>query len=288
MDRLRNTYPRSHFQALGIEGIELFGHQRFLGAQQRLPDHSHPHCIEICILTSGRQCFVVGGASYWMHGGQAFLTFPGEVHSTGEQPMERGELFWAIMDLRPVENFLGLGDTLASVVREALSRLRERLFDIDPGMRASLEALARELHAPKPNASRVHESLCRLVNSVIEAEQRCNTRHGECFEIVIRHIEENLHKPLRVAELASRAELSESHFKTTFRRIFGVGPSEYVARARIESAKNRLATSSASVTDIALDLGFSSSQYFCYVFRRMTGSTPRQYRTRRQLDPLRS
>lgn len=244
--------------------------------------------MEICVLTNGRQCFSVGGTSYWMQGGQAFLTFPGEAHGTGEQPMERGELFWAIVDLRPVENFLGLGSALVSVARNELLGLRERLFDVDPGLVPALNALARDLRAPRPNGARVHEGLCRFLNGVIEAEHRCGARRGERFEPIIRHVDENLHRPLRVAELARRANMSESHFKSTFRRSFGVAPAEYVTRARVERAKDRLLTSNARVTEIAFDLGFSSSQYFCYVFRRMTGRTPREYRQRQTPDPMRA
>ena len=54
-------------------------------------------------------------------------------------------------------------------------------------------------------------------------------------------------------------------------------------RDKIEAAKRLLHQDSTSVTGIALDLGFVSSQYFATVFKRITGVTPSRYRHRREV-----
>ena len=57
-----------------------------------------------------------------------------------------------------------------------------------------------------------------------------------------------------------------------------MGSNEYIAMHRVGRAKRLLWHPEYSVTDVAMQCGFSSSQYFCRVFRRMVGQTPAQYR----------
>ncbi|MBC8010767.1 MAG: helix-turn-helix transcriptional regulator, partial [Burkholderiales bacterium] len=100
------------------------------------------------------------------------------------------------------------------------------------------------------------------------------------FAKVLAHVAEHLAEPdvLDVGSLARIAELSVSRFKTRFKAEFGVPPAEYVLRARVEEARRRLARPGATVTYVALDLGFSSSQYFATSFKRLTHSTPSGFR----------
>ena len=57
-----------------------------------------------------------------------------------------------------------------------------------------------------------------------------------------------------------------------------VTPGEYLTQRRVHMAKMFLADSSQSITAIAHSLGYSSSQYFATIFKKLTGVTPRAYR----------
>lgn len=81
-------------------------------------------------------------------------------------------------------------------------------------------------------------------------------------------------------DLARHARLSLSHFKKRFRTETGLSPRQFILRDKIEAAKRILNEQPTSVTHIALDLGFVSSQYFATVFKRITGETPSRYRDR--------
>ena len=263
---------------LGVGGIELLGYQRFSSAQNRLPDHEHTHCLEICLLARGLQYFALGETPYWMRGGQVFLTFPGETHSTGDQPMERGELFWLLVDLRPRRNFLGLGPVVGEEFRRNLSGSRSRLFSVPKETFTAMRQLKRELGKPDVRASRLVEALCCVMNRIIAASCDSATVRNDRFQTVFGFIEQNLHNPLSVGSLARRSGLSESQFKASFKEAVGVPPGEFVNRRRVERARALLRETDRSVTEIALDLGFSTPQYFASVFRRITGITPGQCR----------
>ena len=78
--------------------------------------------------------------------------------------------------------------------------------------------------------------------------------------------------------MARKAHLSASQFKSRFEKETGVSPWQYILNARIEAAKQRLTAGDESITQIAMDLGFASSQYFATTFKRITGVTPHGYR----------
>ena len=77
--------------------------------------------------------------------------------------------------------------------------------------------------------------------------------------------------------------LSLSRFKTRFKHEVGVAPGGYIIMRKVEKAKELLGDRDRSITDIAFDLGFSSSQYFATVFKKLIGLTPSEYRKLRNL-----
>lgn len=89
-------------------------------------------------------------------------------------------------------------------------------------------------------------------------------------------------KPLTIAGLAARARLSPFHFIRAFRAAYGATPHQYLRRQRIERAKELLVTTPVSITEICDRIGFQSLGSFSFLFRRLTGETPAQFRAQRR------
>jgi AraC family transcriptional regulator len=83
-----------------------------------------------------------------------------------------------------------------------------------------------------------------------------------------------------VESLARHAGVSPYHFVRTFERATGVTPHQYVLRARLRLAAQRLADPHAKIVDIALDCGFNDVSNFNHAFRAEFGASPRAYRLR--------
>ena len=92
------------------------------------------------------------------------------------------------------------------------------------------------------------------------------------------YIHAHAEEPLTVATVAEAVGLSANYLGELFKAEFGLSVHDYVNRLRIERARDLLALSDRSVTDIALAVGFDGPSYFGKVFRRATGHTPRAYR----------
>jgi transcriptional regulator GlxA family with amidase domain len=85
-------------------------------------------------------------------------------------------------------------------------------------------------------------------------------------------------QPLDIPALADIALVSEAHFIRTFSTTFGETPHHYLQRRRVERSMFLLRETDHSVTDICLEVGFSSLGTFSRTFRDIVGESPTDYR----------
>jgi AraC-like DNA-binding protein len=83
-----------------------------------------------------------------------------------------------------------------------------------------------------------------------------------------------------VRDVASQVEISLFHFIRQFEAVFGETPHQLRIRTRIERAKRLLAVGELSVTEVCLELGFSSLGSFSDSFARRVGESPSAYQRR--------
>ena len=100
---------------------------------------------------------------------------------------------------------------------------------------------------------------------------------------VLDYIRENLSHDLTLAELASVAGLSPSHFKTQFRESMGMPVHQYVVSVRVDYAQDLLVRTSLPLVEIALRSGFYNQSHLSRHLRRSFGTTPAELR--RQAQP---
>jgi AraC-like DNA-binding protein len=94
-------------------------------------------------------------------------------------------------------------------------------------------------------------------------------------------------QPLDVPALAAIAHVSPAHFIRTFRATFGETPHRYLQRRRVERAMAELRDGESTVTDICMDVGFTSLGTFSRTFREIVGCSPTAYRARHRGAPVR-
>ncbi len=87
-------------------------------------------------------------------------------------------------------------------------------------------------------------------------------------------------EPLDVRAVAAVAYISEAHFSRCFRDVFGETPHRYLQRRRVERSMFLLRETDRSITDICLDVGFTSLGTFSRTFRAIVGESPSDYRVR--------
>jgi AraC family transcriptional regulator len=95
----------------------------------------------------------------------------------------------------------------------------------------------------------------------------------------------SLSEHLTLDDVAAAAGVHPVHLAHTFRRVFGQTVGGYMRQLRIEHACDHLATSCASMADVALGAGFFDQSHFCRVFKREMRMTPSEYRRAHGFTP---
>jgi len=270
--------------------IILLGHYKYNRVYPGLPPHQHQGIIEICYCVKGEQVYEVGSKSYKIKGGDVFITFPDEWHSSDGEPEDRGELFWMLVDInqaRKNTSFLNLRGDLVHVFCDSLLNIPERHFKGTPELKNILQQLLKfhDLKTMDPlDALWVNHLITGFLLEVIAASKRPQFQvKNDSLSKIINFIEENLEANFSIAQLADLVNLSESRFKSWFKLQTGLPPLEFTTRKKITYAKALLKKKDYTIVDISYKLAFSSPQYFSRVFKKYTGSLPSESRKEENL-----
>lgn len=258
-----------------IQGIPTFGYRKKKGIDSDIPWHYHRNRFEFHYLIQGSLSFVVGEQEYALQNGDVFVTFPNELHKTGEQNVMR-QLYW--FSVEDDENILGLGTEWSQRLMDGLRGLQNRIIPVGGEMKALLKEVFENIVSSEPN-KQMYASLQMgtALYKIIEYDRLLMERRvSEEICLALDFIEQNKDRNILLEEVAERCHLSLSHFKLRFKRETGSTPAFYIQKKRIDQAKELLKTGH-SVTETAHALGFCSSDYFSTVFRRITLTTPSQY-----------
>ena len=96
-------------------------------------------------------------------------------------------------------------------------------------------------------------------------------------------IDKNLHGTIHTRDLSAVARRSAAHFARSFKQSFGESPHAYVMRRRLEKACHLMITSSESLSQIALSVGFSDQSHLCKRFKQALGQSPSNWRREREI-----
>jgi AraC-like DNA-binding protein/uncharacterized cupin superfamily protein len=264
---------------LGALGFNVLTHLKLEANLPALPEHIHIDQMEITYVFNGIHYYHVGGDEYIVRGGEMFITFPNEVHSTNLHPFEKSEYYYLHVDtLNNTGSFLGIADSdeAANLARQ-LNRLPSRHFTAPRNCKGLLDDILR-IAAQRPPLwrTKLRTLSFQLFGGVIENEHLVARSVSPEIQKAIHYIESNLFEPLELLHVSDYVHLSLSHFKARFKKETGISPSDYVMRKKVSKACELLLGGS-SITNTAYSLSFSSAQYFTRVFKQYNSISPRQY-----------
>ena len=268
---------------------------------QRLATHAHP-TLEWCFTRRGRCRWLLPDRHLEAESGDLFVALPGEPHGCLSDSVDPDHNLAIGFDRSRL--LLNPRDGLAAAAHEGHAVQEEAALDHQRLLRgvhgfaplhdkllAELDGLAsaaapmRTLSVAMIQAVLVELFVTVARHVIAEALAQplpATLRHAAPEEIrrVVAWLPGRLADPPDLAEMAAVAGLSPGHFTVCFKRATGDTPIEYLTRLRLDEAGRRLrAAPTTSVTEIAMGLGFTSSQYFAAQFRRHHGVTPSAWRS---------
>jgi len=260
----------------GVEALRCFGVNLRHQAGLPLQDHIHSGCMEIVFFLSGFQVYEASGSLFHLRGSDIFVTYPDEPHSSAGYLEDVNDMIWLQLDLSPSVSFFGLTEDRAALLRSALLAL-PRIFSGTDALRQMLQDSFYLLASPDPFSRLSGEQtlLCALFQ-LIQCSHLPPQQHSDRLSSAVSYIHEHIADPLTLEEISRFSGLSLSRFKCCFKSELGISPREYINQVKIRQAC-RLLEEGRSVTDTAMALGFTSSNYFSVLFKKFTCMTPSRY-----------
>ena len=267
------------------------------GSIARLPVHQNGG-FEVHYIAKGHLHWEIEGRPLAVAPHSVIFTFPWEKHGSCVD-FEPGHEFHFVVfrlgdarahrpdQVRLVREF-GLSDREQVEIFQKLSSVTDRCFAATPDFAWMMTRLTRELAQPGIMArtgviALSRAVLCELVRIVHQSQTDTRTDSaGE--QRVLQFVEELRSKcsePWTLESMADACRLKRTRFENLTRELTGDAPSVLLNRFRVRQSQSSLKDSDKSITDVAFDAGFGSSQYFSRVFKSLVGMTPTEYRRQR-------
>lgn len=176
---------------------------------------------------------------WWLH---VRGTDAAELTAPGDGPSR-------IVRLRSLDRLVALFDELVSLLERRLS--------------------PAQLHAASGTA--IHLLTRLAVDRVLPAD-------GSALERAMRYLEARVDGTIQVAELAGMVGMSPSHLSALFRQATGGGPTAFHTSLKMARARELLDTTTSTIADVAVAVGYGDPRYFARHFRSVHGLAPSAYR----------
>lgn len=271
-----------------------------------------PHILELCIrknssiqlhsfvekvaeglyvffIHEGRFEWKLNGQSCCLFPGDAAIIMPGQRFGNEKGILELGTVFSIELKIgahKTGELALGNWSQLNEAETTAIGKLLElnntpvlsKLHDTG----RILSCISHEIHHLELGYStRINQLIDELLITITRHLTRQNNPSRD-FPKMFLMLEESLRKDLShqwtVEEMAAIAGMGSTLFNEKVKSFTGFTPINYLINIRISEAIRLLKKKEISITDIALDTGFYSSQHFSTTFKKLTGYTPGEFR----------
>ena len=239
-------------------------------AREGLSRHSH-EAFEFCLITKGSVDWWIAEKKFHLASNSVFVTKPGEPHGSMRGIIEPCVLHWILIDHRQLGK---------NPLRKKMATLPVQIRDCADQLLPYLNHILDECRSPKEDSREMVEANLRMFLSLLvrhAATSALPSKADGTFPAIRKFISSSTNPDLTVLDICSQFDLSRGHVYHLFVRHLGMGPQAYLMERKLKVAANLLVKGGKSITEIAHQLNFSSSQHFATAFKKHYGMTPKAW-----------
>jgi AraC-like DNA-binding protein len=275
--------------------LDLFTHILELGATKNtaIKLQSFPERVAdgMCIyfINEGRFEWTINGQLYVLFPGDVALVLPQQTFGNEKGVLELGALHWVHLKFQRLKNeewvpgnWTGLSEQESTAIGKLLFLNNKPVLSNQSEVGKLLRTICFEIHSHELGYITRTNHLIDELLIIITRQLTRQQNPPRDFSKMFMQLEESLRKDLShqwsVEEMAAIAGMGTTLFNEKVKNYTGFTPINYLINIRISEAIKLLKKKGVSITDIALDTGFYSSQHFSTTFKKLTGYTPREFR----------
>ncbi len=236
--------------------------------------HEHNHW-EIQFLIKGKRFYFIENVSYRMETPTIIVVPPHAKHTTGGEAFERYNL-----NIMP--------DSLTEFQKSVLARFSsQHAQPIEEDKFQHLSTLLEQLRTLPQNGNFKYHAECLLaylfylMDTSLPTTPQISIDRKQIPLILYRiidYINENLQDKLSLESIAKHFNASVSYIRNLFSKYIRQPLYDYILMARLNKSMQLLLKTRLSITKIAEQCGFSSSNYYYFIFKKKQGLSPSMYR----------
>lgn len=154
------------------------------------------------------------------------------------------------------------------------------------GAEVDLKKMEEAYFATRVLKPKQYEALIRMLSTFAEHLAACSRvlvlkgqqKESPAITRARSFIAEHADEELSLAAVARVVNMSATYFSEKFKEVAGINFVEFVARTRVEKARNLLLNPNRRVSEVAFEVGFQSLSQFNRAFKKVAGQSPREYR----------
>ena len=251
----------------------------------RYERHLHAGCCDLTYVHSGRLVQEVNGSRSTLDSGMLTLVRDGDLHSVWSRGMVMFTLNFRPEVLHQAAEYLGIEEPIHGLLSASSAPVFTAPYRIRPLLLADYQRLLLMQGSPESNlvfrafiARWLAEVTSEAPRSAAPPRAAGERPRPAWLAATLAYIEENVERPVTVADLPRVSGRTGEHIARTFRAHLGTTPSGAINAARLERAALLLAHTARPILDICYALGYSNASYFYRLFRGRFGLPPRAYR----------
>ena len=295
----KGHYPGSLLKKTQLPGITSLGFWNGVGAQDWGLEPHRNEGVEICFLETGNMSFSVEAKDFKLQPGDFTLTRPWQLHRLGAPNIGPGKLHWLILDVgvrRPNQDWswpewLTLTEADKAQLTRKLRHNANVVWKASPEIGAAFRGISdcilkwNKPHVESRTITHLNQLFLEILTVLTSLRSPDNpelTSRRYTVQLFLRDLAENGRSSSRIwtlEEMAAQCGMGITAFSKYCREQVNTSAMDYLNECRLDRAAQQLKKNrAASVTEIAFENGFNSSQYFATVFYQKFGMTPSRYR----------
>ncbi|MFC0013308.1 AraC family transcriptional regulator [Devosia nitrariae] len=252
------------------------------------------HCnegVKIAYLKRGSLTLTLDGQKHELQAGDMFVVRPWQLHAFGDPHVVASHIIWVLFDVgvrRPHEqwywpDWLAWSDRDRQRLTLLLSRNEQPSYRAGRDVARSFSEIDEIVSTGdiEGEETRLRLTISMMLLSFMNQLKTQGTGLDAALtsslrtvRIFIARLEHALDEDWTLENMAAECSLSRTQFSQHCLAITNMTPVRYLQSIRLEAAKRKLASRSGTVTEIAHECGFSSSQYFATCYKRRFGIAP--------------